>query len=97
MLTQFHNQLLAVDRPTPLERMGRGNISPTTIQALGPHVMANAEMFRQMKAIMAEVAALLWLLVLPAVTPMMPTMYCETTIKLPPKINMVRRPSFSTM
>ena len=42
-LTQFQNQLLAVDKPTPRERMGNGKISPTITHADGPQVIANME------------------------------------------------------
>lgn len=47
-MMQFQNQLEAVERPTPRERMGRGKISPTTTQAAGPQVVAKAAMLRQM-------------------------------------------------
>ena len=73
--TQFQNQLLAVDNPTPRERIGSGKISPITTQAQGPHVAAKKEMLKQMKAIIADTAAWLCLDSFPAVTPMMPTMY----------------------
>ena len=59
-LTQFQNQLDAVERPTPRERIGRGKISPTTTHAEGPHVIAKQDILRQMKAIIAEMAAVLF-------------------------------------
>ncbi len=59
-LTQFQNQFDAVESPTPRERMGSGKISPMTIQAAGPHVVAKKKIFMQMKAIMAEMAELLF-------------------------------------
>ena len=49
----------------------------------------------QMNAIMAETAGWLFSEVLPAVTPIIPTMYCETTIKLPPVSKILRRPNLS--
>lgn len=58
-LTQFHSQLDAVDSPTPRDRMGRGNVSPMTTQAVGPHVEAKNAIDKQMNAIIAEVADLL--------------------------------------
>lgn len=84
LLTQFQNQLEDVERPTPRDRIGRGKISPTTTHAAGPQVIANVEMKRQIKAIIADTAALLCSLVLPAVTPTMPTMNWATTIKAAP-------------
>jgi hypothetical protein len=70
-----------------------------TIHAEGPHVMAKAEMLRQMKAIIAftdslpvSVSAFL-----PEVTPMMPTMYWAMNMKLPPARRMFLRPNFSTI
>jgi hypothetical protein len=71
----------------------------TTTHAQGPHVDANMLMLMQMKAIMAETAALFvsaplsW----PTVTPTMPTIYWEMTIPVPPKINKLRRPNLSTI
>ena len=59
-LTQFQNQLDAVERPTPRERIGRGKISPTTTHGEGPHVIAKQDILRQMKAIIAEMAAVLF-------------------------------------
>jgi len=41
---QFQNQLEAVDMATPLERMGRGKISPIETQAVGPQVEAKKKM-----------------------------------------------------
>ena len=98
-LTQFQNQLDAVERPTPRDRIGSGKISPMTTQATGPQVEANMLMFMQINAIIADVADLLfgsvpW--VLPAVTPTMPTMYWEMTIPVPPKMRRLRRPTRST-
>lgn len=93
-------QLEAVERPTPRERMVRGKISPMTIQAQGPQVVAKTEMFKQMKAIMARTAFSLTFagsVVLPAVAPMIPTMNCMMTIPAAPQMRMVRRPIFSTM
>lgn len=58
-MMQFQNQLDEVERPTPRERMGRGKTSPTTIQAHGPHVVANMKMLIQMNAIMADTADVL--------------------------------------
>ena len=59
-LTQFQNQLDAVERPTPRERIGSGKISPTTTHAEGPHDIAKQDILRQMKAIIAEMAAVLF-------------------------------------
>ena len=56
-LTQFQNQLDAVERPIPRDRMGSGKISPMTTQAAGPQVEAKKKMLMQMKAIMALTAA----------------------------------------
>jgi hypothetical protein len=42
--TQFHNQLEAVERPTPRDRMGMGKISPMMTQAPGPQVVAKKAM-----------------------------------------------------
>lgn len=39
-MMQFHSQLEAVERATPLERIGRGKTSPMTTQAPGPQVVA---------------------------------------------------------
>jgi hypothetical protein len=99
-IIQFQNQLLAVDRPTPRDRMVRGKISPMTIQAQGPQVVAKTAMFKQMNAIMARVASGLavWpALFLPAVAPIAPTMNCMITIPAAPKTSRGRLPIFSTM
>lgn len=61
--TQFQNQLEAVERPTPRERIGNGKISPTTTQAAGPHEMAKVATFRQINATIAAIAELLFRLV----------------------------------
>ena len=58
-LTQFHSQLDAVDSPTPRDRIGSGNVSPITTQAVGPHVEAKNAIDKQMKAIIADVADVL--------------------------------------
>lgn len=92
-LTQFQNQLEAVERPTPRERMGRGKISPMTTQALGPQVVAKKEMLKQMKAIMALTALGLE----PAETPMIPTMNWATTMPMAPMMRIRRRPKRSTI
>ena len=47
----FHSQLEEVERATPRERIGRGKISPMTIQAPGPQVEAKKKMKMAMKAI----------------------------------------------
>ena len=52
----FHSQLEAVDRATPRERIGSGKISPMTIHAPGPHVVAKKKMKMAMKAIWALTA-----------------------------------------
>lgn len=99
-MMQFQNQLDEVERPTPLERIGRGKISPITTQAQGPQVVANMKMLMQMKAIMADTADRLLLpsgFSLPAVAPIIPTMYCAMTIPIPPKIRRLRRPIRSTI
>ena len=75
--------------------MGNGKISPTMTQAEGPHVIANIEMLIHMNAIIAAVAAELGFDPLPAVTPTIPTMYCEITIPVPPQSRILRRPNFS--
>jgi uncharacterized heparinase superfamily protein len=46
-IIQFQNQLLAVESPTPRERMGSGNISPITTHAQGPQVDANESNHRR--------------------------------------------------
>ena len=68
-----------------------------TTHAHGPQVAAKKEMLKQMKAIMAETAALSCLEVLPAVTPMIPTMNCMMTIPEPPMMRILRRPKRSTV
>ena len=50
-----------------------------------------------MKAIIAETAALLCFSVLPAVTPMMPTMNCMVIIPVAPTRRSLRRPKRSTV
>jgi len=77
----FQSQLEEVERATPRERMGRGKISPMTIQAPGPQVLAKKKMKMAMKAIWALTAemltarvspsALTKVLLKPTVTPMM--------------------------
>ena len=52
----FHNQLEAVERPTPRERIGSGKISPIKTQAPGPQVVAKKKMKMAMKAIWALTA-----------------------------------------
>lgn len=94
-LTQFQNQLLAVERPTARDRIGKGKISPTMIHAAGPQLMANMEMLMQMNAIMHRTAA--GSPFLPAVTPTMPTMNCEITMPVPPANKILRRPKRSTV
>jgi hypothetical protein len=47
----FQSQLEAVERATPRDRIGRGKISPMTIQAPGPQVDAKKKMKMAMKAI----------------------------------------------
>lgn len=76
--------------------MGSGKISPTMTHAEGPHVMANIEMLMQMNAIMADTAEGLGWAPPPAVTPTIPTMNCETTMRDPPMIKIWRRPNLST-
>jgi hypothetical protein len=94
-LTQFQNQLLAVDRPTPRDRIASGKISPTMIHAAGPHVMANIEMLMQMNATMHRTAE--GSPCLPAVTPIVPTMSCEIAMQEPPMSKILRRPKRSTI
>ena len=99
-MIQFQNQLLAVERPTPRDRMVRGKISPMTIQAQGPQVVAKTEIFKQMNAIIARVAFGLagWSAVfLPAVAPIAPTMNCIMTVPAAPKTSRGRLPIFSTI
>lgn len=50
-LTVFQSQLEAVDKATPRERIGSGNISPMTIHAPGPQVEAKKKMKIAIKAI----------------------------------------------
>lgn len=81
--TVFQSQFEAVDNATPRARIGRGKISPMTIQAPGPQVEAKKEMKMAMNAIWALTAGMLsatdvpsgrgWVLLKPTVTPMMPT------------------------
>ena len=68
-----------------------------TTQAHGPQVAAKKEMLKQMKAIIAETAALLCFSILPAVTPMIPTINCIMTIPVPPMMRILRRPKRSTV
>ena len=56
----FQSQLEAVESATPRERIGSGKISPMTIQAPGPHVLAKKNMKMAMKAICALTAAMLF-------------------------------------
>ena len=97
VLTQFQNQLEAVDNPTPRLRIGSGKIYPITTQAAGPQVAAKNMMLMQMKAIMAFTAELLCFSTRPAVTPRMPTMNWAIIMPAPPKMRIFRRPSFSIM
>lgn len=60
-LTQFHSQFDAVDSPTPRDRIGSGNVSPMTTQAVGPHVEAKNAIDKQINAIIADVAEVLLL------------------------------------
>jgi hypothetical protein len=55
----FQSQLEAVESATPRERIGRGKISPMTIHAPGPQVLAKKKMKMAMKAIWALTAELL--------------------------------------
>jgi hypothetical protein len=73
LLTQFHNQFEAAERPTPRERIGIGKISPTATQADGPQVIAKENILMQMKATIALVADWLWFSTFPAVVPMIAT------------------------
>ncbi len=81
---QFQNQLDDVDRPTPRDLIGSGNTSPTMTQAAGPQLVANTEILRQMKAIIALVAEWLCLSVFPAVAPIMPTINCIVIMPIAP-------------
>ena len=94
-LTQFQNQFDEVEMPTPRDLIGRGKISPMTTHAHGPQLAAKKQMLKQMKAIMAETAAWLFFEVVPAVTPMIPTMNCIMTIPVPPMMRILRRPKRS--
>lgn len=96
-LTQFQNQLDAVDRPTPRERIGSGNISPTITQAAGPQVAAKLEIKKQINATIAETAAELCWDSLPAVSPTIPTISCITIMLIAPYSKIDRRPKRSTM
>jgi len=62
----FQSQLEEVERATPRERIGRGKISPMTIQAPGPQVLAKKKMKMAMKAIWALTAEMLTARVSPA-------------------------------
>ena len=107
LLTVFHNQLEAVDKPTPRDRMGRGKISPMRIQAPGPQVEAKKKMKMAMKAIWALTAEMLlarltpsafrWVLLKPTETPMMATRNWQTSIPAAPMTISGRRPNFSTV
>jgi hypothetical protein len=87
--------------------MGRGKISPMTIQAPGPQVEAKKEMKMAMNAIWALTAGMLfatdvpsgrgWVWLKPTVTPMMPTRNWQTIIPNAPYIRIVRRPNLSTV
>ena len=68
-----------------------------TTQAHGPQVAAKKEMLKQMKAIIAETAALFPNAGLPAVTPMIATINCIMTIPVPPMMRILRRPKRSTV
>ena len=110
-LTVFHSQLEEVERATPRERMGRGKISPITIQAPGPQVEAKKKMKMAMKAICALTAEMLlarktgvvgsvlilWVLLKPIVTPMMATMNWQINIPKAPQTRRGRRPILSTV
>jgi hypothetical protein len=89
--TQFHSQLDAVDRATPLARMGRGKISPTRTQQAGPQVEANAAMYRQVKTIRHMFAAL----EPSSAVPTMATMNSQTHITTAPYKSRVRLPKRS--
>jgi hypothetical protein len=73
-----------------------GKTSPTTTHATGPQVTEKKAMLKQIKAIIAETAELLCFSSLPAVTPIMPTMSCDTIIPTAPQIRRLRRPILST-
>jgi hypothetical protein len=70
--------------------MGRGKISPMTIQAPGPHVEAKKKIKMAMNAIWALTAGMLfatdvpsgrvWVWLKPTATPMMPTRNWQTII-----------------
>lgn len=105
----FHNQFDAVDKATPRDRIGRGKISPITIQAPGPQVDAKKKMKMAMNAICALTAEMLsaklrsglagsgcvWLK--PTVTPMMATRNWHINMPRAPQKRMVRRPNLSTV
>lgn len=62
-------------------------------------MLANMVMLMQMNATIAETADLLKdpsALAFPAVSPIIPTMYWEMTIPVPPKMRRLRRPTLST-
>jgi hypothetical protein len=44
MMIVLHSQFDAVDRATPLARIGRGKTSPMTTHAPGPQVLAKKKM-----------------------------------------------------
>lgn len=109
----FHNQLEAVERPTPRDLMGSGKISPMTIQAPGPQVEAKKKMKMAMKEICALTAEILlaresvfvgsdgsgmsWVRLNPTVTPTMATMNWQTVMARAPHTNRGRRPKRSTV
>jgi len=102
----FQSQLEAVERATPLDRIGRGKISPIRTQAPGPQVEAKKKMKMAMNEIWAFTAGMLlatlvvpsaerWVLLNPTVTPMMATMNWQTSMPKAPPTRSGRRPNLS--
>ena len=66
----FHSQFDAVLRATPRDRIGKGKISPMTIQAPGPQVEAKKKMKKQMKATCALTAGMLFAIATGEIAPL---------------------------
>lgn len=91
-MAKFQSQLDATERDMALARTLRGKISPTTTQAMGPHVEANAAMYRQMRATSAFWPEVLWTEI---VTPMMAMRYSQMHMATAPQMSRLRRPKRS--
>lgn len=90
-LTQFHNQLEAVDKATPLARIGSGKSSPMTTHAAGPHVEANPKIYTQTNVISTLAEAL----DSGAAVPTIATINSHAIMRTAPQMRSVRRPNLS--